>query len=190
MAARPQPPDPNGEQALILIANELVEAMNQGQSPDRTALLARFPEYGDRLERLIEAAEMVVDLGASGSVELLPSARVEVTTPAEPQGQLGDFEILRELGRGGMGIVYEARQISLQRRVALKILPFASVLDPRQLQRFKNEALAAAQLNHPHIVDVIGVGCERGVHFYAMRLIDGQSLAEASRTAPLPGGGR
>src|SRR5438128_5683377 len=77
-----------------------------------------------------------------------------------------------------MGIVYEAAQISLRRRVALKILPFAAALDPKQLQRFKNEAQAAAHLQHQHIVPVYFVGCERGVHFYAMQFIEGQSLAE------------
>jgi serine/threonine protein kinase len=91
---------------------------------------------------------------------------------------LGDFRILRELGRGGMGIVYEAEQMSLNRRVALKVLPFAGTLDPRQLQRFKNEAQAAAQLHHTNIVPVHFVGCERGVHFYAMQFIDGQTLAQ------------
>ncbi len=78
-----------------------------------------------------------------------------------------------------MGVVYEAEQLSLGRHVALKVLPFAAVLDERQLQRFKNEALAAGQLDHPHIVDVYGVGCVRGVHYYAMRYIEGQTLAEA-----------
>src|SRR5262249_43188894 len=74
--------------------------------------------------------------------------------------------------------VYEAEQISLRRRVALKVLPFAATMDPRQLQRFQNESRAAASLEHPHIVPVYGVGCERAVHFYAMKYIDGQSLAQ------------
>src|SRR5207248_254630 len=90
---------------------------------------------------------------------------------------LGDFRIIREIARGGMGIVYEAEQISLGRRVALKVLPFAATLDPKQLQRFKNEAQAAAQLHHTNIVPVFGVGCERGVHYYAMQYIEGQTLA-------------
>jgi tetratricopeptide (TPR) repeat protein len=76
-----------------------------------------------------------------------------------------------------MGVVYEAEQVSLGRRVALKVLPFAATLDPRQLQRFQNEARAAAGLHHTNIVPVYGVGQERGVHFYAMQFIDGQSLA-------------
>src|SRR5262249_32954776 len=79
---------------------------------------------------------------------------------------------------GGMGVVYEAEQISLGRRVALKVLPFAATMDPRQLQRFHNEARAAACLHHQSIVPVYFVGCERGVHYYAMQFIDGQTLAE------------
>ena len=84
---------------------------------------------------------------------------------------------MRELGRVGMGVVYEAQQLSLRRRVALKVLPFAAVLDSRQLRRFQNEAQAAAQLHHPQIVPVYGVGCDRGVHYYAMQLIEGPTLA-------------
>ena len=76
-----------------------------------------------------------------------------------------------------MGVVYEAEQVSLGRHVALKILPFVSVLHPTQLKRFETEARAAAGLNHPHIVRIFSVGCERGVHYFAMQLIEGQSLA-------------
>jgi tetratricopeptide (TPR) repeat protein/tRNA A-37 threonylcarbamoyl transferase component Bud32 len=77
-----------------------------------------------------------------------------------------------------MGIVYEAQQISLNRRVALKVLPFAAMLEPRRLERFRHEAQAAAMLRHPHIVSVYSVGCERGVHYYAMDYIEGPSLAQ------------
>src|SRR5207237_7572076 len=94
---------------------------------------------------------------------------------------LGDFRIVREVGRGGMGVVYEAEQLSLRRRVALKVLPYAGALDPRALQRFQNEAQAAACLHHTNIVPVHFVGSERGVHFYAMQFIDGQTLAALVR---------
>jgi WD40 repeat protein len=77
-----------------------------------------------------------------------------------------------------MGVVYEAEQVSLGRRVALKVLPFAATMDPRHLQRFHNEARAAAGLHHTNIVPVYGVGCERGVHYYAMQFIDGRTLAD------------
>jgi eukaryotic-like serine/threonine-protein kinase len=80
-----------------------------------------------------------------------------------------------------MGVVYVAQQISLNRQVALKVLPFAAAMDPKQLQRFKNEAQAAAHLHHQNIVPVYGVGCERGVHYYAMQYIDGQTLAATIR---------
>jgi serine/threonine protein kinase len=107
-------------------------------------------------------------------------------------GTLGDFRIVREVGRGGMGVVYEAEQLSLRRRVALKVLPFAATMDPRHLQRFHNEAQAAACLHHANIVPVYFVGSERGVHFYAMQFIEGQSLAEliAAQRNDAPSGGR
>jgi WD40 repeat protein/serine/threonine protein kinase len=109
-----------------------------------------------------------------------PDETGSTRTAAPPFAALTDFRFIRELGRGGMGIVYEAEQLSLGRRVALKILPFSAMLDPRQLQRFQNEARAAACLEHPNIVSVYSVGMERGVHFYAMRLIEGRNLAQVS----------
>src|SRR6202040_4260144 len=101
------------------------------------------------------------------------TSRIKMDSPAAKEdlselGRFGDFRLIREVGRGGMGVVYEAEQISLGRRVALKVLPFAATMDPRHLQRFQNEARAAASLHHEHIVPVHAVGCERGVHFYAM----------------------
>ncbi len=91
--------------------------------------------------------------------------------------RLGDFQLLQEIGRGGMGIVYEAEQISLRRRVALKILPFAAALDNRLLQRFHTEALAAGLLHHDHIVPVYSVGFDNGIYYYVMQFIQGKSLA-------------
>lgn len=99
----------------------------------------------------------------------------------KPLRELGDYEIVREIGRGGMGIVYEASQKTLSRRVALKLLPVATQLDTRHIQRFRNEALAAAQLKHEHIVPIFSVGHVDGVHHYAMQYIDGQNLAQVIR---------
>ncbi|MBM4071184.1 MAG: serine/threonine protein kinase [Planctomycetes bacterium] len=174
-----------------------VEAAEAGKTPDRKAFLAAFPEFTDDIVEFLANYEQVQRLGAPvrGAMALqgIPprtaigaSAKqsAAVTEPgagaaASPVelGLLGDFRLLRELGRGGMGVVYEAEQISLRRRVALKVLPFAAGVDSRQLQRFRNEAEAAAHLHHSHIVPVFAVGTERGVHYYAMQLIDGQSLA-------------
>jgi hypothetical protein len=108
--------------------------------------------------------------------------------------RLGDFEILRELGRGGMGVVYEARQMSLNRKVALKVLSGGLGLTPNAVPRFHREAEAAAKLHHTNIVPVYATGEEDGTHFYAMELIDGPSLdhvirrlhAGASSAGPIP----
>ncbi len=94
------------------------------------------------------------------------------------RGKIGSFVINREIGRGGMGVVYEATEAILNRRVALKVLPPAALMDEMQIRRFRNEAAAAAQLVHPNIVPVYSVGSDRGVHFYAMQLIDGQNIAQ------------
>jgi serine/threonine protein kinase len=94
---------------------------------------------------------------------------------AIPQ-RLGDFEVVREIGRGGMGVVYEARQVSLNRKVALKVLSGGPGLNGKAVQRFRREAEAAAQLHHTNIVPVYAIGEEDGTHFYAMERIDGPSL--------------
>jgi serine/threonine protein kinase/Tfp pilus assembly protein PilF len=97
----------------------------------------------------------------------------------EPEYErLGDFELLREIGRGGMGVVYEARQISLKRRVALKVLPPGLGLTDQAVQRFEREAQAAASLHHTNIVPVYATGEDQGCHYYAMELVEGQSLSQ------------
>jgi len=158
---------------LAEILDEYLVALEAGNPPDRDALLAQHPELAEELQ----AALLGVDFVYSAAPRLAPDEHADTL----PGRSLGDYRLIRELGRGGMAVVYEAEQISLGRRVALKVLPFAAVLDPKQLQRFKNEALAAAHLHHAHIVPVYGVGCERGVHYYAMQYVEGQSLATAIR---------
>jgi serine/threonine protein kinase len=150
------------------------EALAAGRAPDRQEVLALHPDLAAELAQFFADQEAVDRWTAS----LRPIAQA-ASALAEPlaAGVLGDFRILREVGRGGMGVVYEAEQVSLRRRVALKVLPNAGMLDPRQLQRFHNEAQAAACLHHTNIVPVHFVGSERGVHFYAMQFIDGQTLA-------------
>jgi serine/threonine protein kinase len=146
---------------------------------DRGRLLATYPDLRQDLEEFFAGHDEVERLTTALREGVArdfkpPSPLAEV---AHDLGRLGDFRLLREIGRGGMGVVYEAEQVSLERRVALKVLPFAAALDPRQMQRFKNEALAAAHLRHENIVPVHAVGDERGVHYYAMQLIEGRSLA-------------
>jgi WD40 repeat protein len=147
------------------VADEFTERVQRGEQPDVEDYARRHAEVAEVLRQVLPA------------LQALATSDGETASAPVPR-ELGDYRLLREVGRGGMGVVYEAEQLSLARRVALKVLPFAATLDPRQLQRFQTEARAAAGLEHPHIVPVYGVGCERGVHFYVMKFIDGRSLAE------------
>src|SRR5215470_10663077 len=104
----------------------------------------------------------------------------QTNTPESPR-RLGDFEIIREIGRGGMGVVYEARQVSLNRKVALKVLSGGLGLTAKAVQRFRREAEAAAKLHHTNIVPVYATGEQDGTHFYAMELIEGPSLDHVLR---------
>ncbi len=151
-------------------------AIEAGRPVDLERLAAEHPEIADQLRSCL------------GTLRL--AGRVEGDPEADPgrlddgpgiEMRLGDFRMLHPIGRGGMGIVYEAEQVSLNRRVALKVLPFAAALDLHQLRRFQTEAQAAAQLHHTNIVPVFAVGCDRGVHFYAMQYIEGQTLAALIR---------
>ena len=160
------------------LVEEFSARVERGEQPDVDAFVADHPEHADRLRRILPTMLVLANLSNDGDPLRILDAAGDPSSGAGESRTLGDYRLIREVGRGGMGIVYEAEQMSLGRRVALKILPFASVLDPRHLQRFKNEALAAAHLDHPNIVEVYGVGCERGIHFYAMRFVDGVTLAD------------
>jgi serine/threonine protein kinase/WD40 repeat protein len=161
----------DGDARLAELVDELAVRLQAGETIDAEALARSYPEHAERLRPLLPALLAMAKLGT-------PTAASEI--PVQIAGILGDFRILREIGRGGMGVVYEAQQLSLGgRRVALKVLPFAGMFDPRHLLRFQNEARAAACLHHPHIVPVYAVGCDRGVHYYAMQFIDGRTLAAA-----------
>jgi serine/threonine protein kinase len=142
------------------LLDSLAARFQAGEAVDVEELARQYPPHASELRRLLPAM-----------------AALNRGPGSEPLGELGDFRLLREAGRGGMGLVYEADQISLGRRVALKILPFAAALDPRQLQRFRNESQIAAQLHHPNIVPIHAVGVDRGVHYYAMQFIDGRPLS-------------
>ena len=158
------------ENELADLVDEITERMNAGEDVALQDYTAGRPHLAKPLAELWDALALIHAPGVAEREPLSPLAAHE---------PLGDFQLIREVGRGGMGVVYEAEQLSLGRRVALKVLPLAATLSPQQLQRFKNEARAAATLKHPHIVGVYQVGVERGVHYYAMELVDGCSLAEA-----------
>jgi len=149
------------ESELSRALEAYLAAVEAGQEIDPKTFAAEHPAIADRLLACISVLRVASEVeGRAGS---------DTTVEAITDTCLGDFRILRMIGRGGMGIVYEAKQVSLRRRVALKVLPFAAALDPQQLRRFQIEAQAAAQLHHTNIVPIFSVGCERGVHYYAMQ---------------------
>ena len=153
---------------------------------DDTALAELVAEIGERLRRGEKVRPEDYPRNFETVRDLLPTIKMMADMPGAASGypdlgHLDDFRLLREVSRGGMGIVYEAFQISLGRRVALKVLPTAAALDARHLQRFHLEAQAAASLNHPHIVPVFATGSADGMPFYAMRFIDGRDLARVIR---------
>jgi serine/threonine protein kinase len=184
-------PDGEADPRVFAAMQEYMAEIDAGRHPNRKEFLARHPEIAGELSECLQGLAFVRSAtpGITGSTAHPPviaaaaaeaqrRAEAELTGAAQP---LGDFRLVREIGRGGMGVVYEAVQLSLGRRVAVKVLPLAGALDPRQLQRFRNEAQAAAQLHHTNIVPVYAVGYERSVHFYAMQYIEGQSLADVIR---------
>ncbi|QDV44908.1 Serine/threonine-protein kinase PknB [Stieleria neptunia] len=157
---------------MTLLLDRYLSALEQGAPPALEDLAVDDPELIDPLRCYINGLDDLHQVAAG----FAPQSDADRHDGFEDQRLLGDFRLLDEVGRGGMGVVYRARQLSLERIVAIKLLPFAAVLDARQIARFKNEAHAAAQLNHPHIVPVHTVGVQRGVHYYAMQFIEGRSL--------------
>ena len=163
---------------VLNLAEEFLDRYRKGERPSIVEYVNRHPHLAEEIREVFPTMAMMENIAIDNS---LPRAR----TPARSgrQGhtaelgvkQLGDYRIIREAGRGGMGIVYEAEQISLGRHVALKVLP-GQLLSTAQKRRFQREAKAAAKLHHTNIVPVFGVGEQDGMQYYVMQFIQGQSL--------------
>ncbi len=173
------------------VIDEIAERIQQGRDVDITAYAERYPQYAERLRELLPTMEAVacsLKREAHFAADRQPSSAgqeaadpfaAEQDADVEPF-RIGEFEIRRDLGRGGMGIVYEAYQPSVNRRVALKILPFAALLDSDQVRRFRFEAEIAAKLDHPNIVDVYSAGRDqdKNIHYFVMEFVEGPTVAE------------
>lgn len=155
-----------------VLADSFLERYRRGERPSLSEYVRRHPELAEQIRELFPALVVVEELGSVGN----PADRGPGLDPSHVPLQLGEYRILRVIGRGGMGIVYDALQESLGRHVALKVLPFHGLMNPLHLERFRREARAAARLHHTNIVPVFGVGEHSGIHFYAMQYIHGQGL--------------
>ncbi len=162
--------DSRGYDQLDQLAEEFAARYRQGERPSVKEYADRYPELADEIRELFPALVEVAQAA------VICRDRHELQTRTPPLSQVGDYRIVCQIGHGGMGIVYEAEQVSLGRRVALKVLPWQIAKDRTSLERFRREARASARLHHTNIVPVFEVGQDGEVCYYAMQFIQGQSL--------------
>ncbi len=165
--------DPEIKSLMALeLAEEFLDRYRHGERPSIKEYVDRHPELTAEIREVFPAMAMLENIAIRDASLDEPAEPVHAT----PLQRLGDFRIIREIGRGGMGIVYEAEQLSLGRHVALKVLPQRLMLDGKQRRRFEREARAAARLHHTNIVPVFGVGEHDGLPYYVMQFIQGLGL--------------
>jgi hypothetical protein len=184
----PASADSARDRQLEVILHTYLQAVDVGQAPDCDALLRQHPEFASELAAFFASQEEVGRM-AQQMVNPAVPAPAGIETPTLPPGEVsapalgtqiryfGDYELLEEIARGGMGVVYRARQVSLNREVALKMILAGQLASADDVQRFRREAEAAANLDHPHIVPIYEVGEHEGQHYFSMKLIQGGSLA-------------
>ena len=166
------------------IAAYLAEA-DAGRAPERNVFLAAYPDLADDLAAFLAdrdhfvraAAPLAAPPSDPNAETLAPSSSADPALGTVRY--FGDYELLEELARGGMGVVFKARQVSLNRTVALKMILAGQLASPADVQRFLTEAESAANLDHPNIVPIYEVGEHQGQHYFSMKLVEGSSLAQA-----------
>jgi tRNA A-37 threonylcarbamoyl transferase component Bud32 len=177
------------DRQLEEILHTYLQAVDVGQSPDRDALLRQHSDFASELAAFFTDQDEVAQLAQGmadparhvsrvADVPTSPPVEAPVPPPGTQLRYFGDYELLEEIARGGMGVVYKARQISLNRLVAVKMLLSGFLADERTIQRFHKEAEAAAGLDHPHIVPIYEIGEHQGQQYFSMKLIEGTSLAQ------------
>ncbi len=188
-------PDAARDAAAMICLDEFMSALQRSENPDRASILADFPELAGTLDCIAAldrlAAQVPIEEAQSQSPQLA------VTVPHEPAAgritpenwsvptRVGDYEIEQELGRGGMGVVYKARQEALRRTVALKMILASPLASADQIRRFAREAQAAAMSQHPNVVRVLDAGQWHGQPFFVMEYVAGPSLAARIRDSAL-----
>lgn len=193
------------ERRLDELVTAYLKAVESGQALDRKEILAQNPDLAEELTEFFKDQDRVVQLAAplramsapglgaqrnaSGETTLAPDG------PAAPRRgdrvrYFGDYELLEEIARGGMGVVFKARQVSLNRIVALKMILAGQLASPAEVQRFHSEAEAAANLDHPNIVPIYEVGEHQGQHYFSMKLMEGGNLAKTLSESRWPVGSK
>jgi WD40 repeat protein/tRNA A-37 threonylcarbamoyl transferase component Bud32 len=176
--------EPEREDRINAIIADWLRAADAGQTPDRDALLARHADLADELRSFFADHDRAQQLAPPAAESLAEAPTpAPVGTAAAPATRttvryFGDYELLEEVARGGMGVVFKARQVSLNRVVALKMILAGQLASDADVRRFRAEAEAAAGLDHANIVPIYEVGEHHGQHYFTMKLIDGGSLAE------------
>jgi serine/threonine protein kinase len=183
------------EQLLDEVITAYLKAVEEGQRPDPDEWLARHPGLADELAESFAAQRSLDRVAAplrdfADPPPVNPALAPGETIPSKPTlgtvRHFGDYELLGELGRGGMGVVYQARQGGLSRDVALKMILPGQLASAEAVQRFRAEAKAAATLDHPNVVPIYEVGEHQGQHYFTMKLIEGGSLAQRRADFVLP----
>ncbi len=174
------------EDLLDAVLGAYLRGRDQEQAPDRSELLARYPQMSGELREFFADFDRVESLAAplrGLAHDALVSTGTDEATPAGensgplPGSSFGDYDLLELVGRGGMGVVYRARHRSLNRIVALKMVRADRLASAGEIQRFRNEAVAAALLDHPNIVPIYEVGAHDGQHYFSMKYAEGGSLS-------------
>lgn len=166
----------SGQDPLDAIAEAFLEAQRLGEDPDIETFARSHPDQAERIRALFPLIQaMEVGKASLSETAPTPAARLGNQAIAMPD-RLGEFTLLHEIGRGGMGVVYDAVQESLDRHVALKVLPGELTGEPSLLARFQRETRMIARLEHDHIVPVYSVGFDEDVHYFAMKLVRGVGL--------------
>jgi serine/threonine-protein kinase len=179
-------PDTDRDERLALLLAKLTDAVQQGQAVDLEAICGQHADLAHELRQLWGAVMVADAVGshsrseASEPIQETPSGSLELPT------RLGGYELLAELGRGGMGVVYRARQLGLDREVAVKMMLRGRLASAADRERFRAEAEAAARLDHPNIVPVYEVGEAEGRPFFSMKYIGGRTLSQLLAEHPLP----